>query len=160
MAGGPYYPRTAGSLKAASCDLVGHAGGAREAARLSGRVSESMIRQYTGETDTELHIYMPVDIAHRLEVASGAYDVTRWLAQASGHALIALDREKARGESYPAFLAKAAREAGELFGCVGDALASGHVDARERAEIRREASELMTVLSGLIARIDAENRRD
>jgi hypothetical protein len=159
MAGGPYYQRTAGSLKAATSDLIEACGGAHEAALISGRVGYSMVNQYRGQSENELHVHVPVDIVERWERSCAAPIVTRWLAHAQGHALISLDRTRAANESYPAFTAKIGREAGELFAAVGDALSSGHVDARERAAIRKEASELMTVLSGLIAAIDAEDRR-
>jgi hypothetical protein len=160
MAGGPYYPRQPGSLKQATRELVTLLGGQLEAARLSARVSDSRVGDYASETGNHLTTsYVPVDIVERWERAARAPIVTRWLAHAQGHALIALSRASGH-ESYAGYLAKIGREAGEVVGSIADAMANGAVDAKERAEIRRELAELMTQCSAMMASLDAEARRD
>lgn len=120
------------ALKTATKLLI-HAVGGLEAAASACRVSVSVLSEYQSRNHPER--MMPVDVALQLEAVAGEAVVTGAMARLQG---LSLGRP-AEGE-VPAIgraVALVARQAGAAAATFLDAHSDGHLDAGERAELRR-----------------------
>lgn len=97
--------------------------------------------------------HIPADAIIALEAALGEPAITAVLAQAAGHRLVPATARGA-GE-LAAALAKVGQRSGEVFACAAAALADGHIDDRERAELVRQLAEL-ELAAGQAAAVLAE----
>jgi regulatory protein CII len=145
-------PRAPGSLKEAQAQLVVAIGGQTRAAELC-RVSRSQVARYTDDSDESIAVHMPADVIACLEQHAAEPIVTRYLASLTGHALLTLADDATRA-TYPQLLSRIGKETGQMFGEAAAALADGRLAPKERGRVRREAVELMTAISALVADID------
>lgn len=139
-------------LKRATAQLVRAYGGQEAAAMLVGR-AQSRLSDWGSVNRPD---FMPIDAVAALEAVThgvaGHPHVTRALAMASGHALIKLPDAVPGEADVFGWLANLSKEAGEVMGELGTALADDRrVDRGEAARIRTQLHELQTLLAGMDA---------
>ena len=139
--------RTPASLKDAYSQLVDACGGDVRAANIAQR-SKSQIQRYTDEAEPDQH--MPAPVILSLEAACGEPFVTRFLALATNHVLLATESKK---DDAPLAqdLAAVGREMARLFEQVGAAMSDGRVEGGEAAQIEARAMDGVTALVSVIA---------
>ena len=118
----------------------------RAAATIAQR-SKSQVQRYTDEAEPDQH--MPVTVALALEAACHQPFVTRFMAMATGHVLLATQAKDDLPLSQD--LANVGRDMAKLFEEVGASVSDGKIDAAEAARIEARAMDGITALASVIA---------
>lgn len=147
-------------LKAATRMLIREAGGVELAAKVT-RVERAELSRYENPSTGR---FLPVDVLLDLESANGEPHVTRELARAQGHVLIALPRLEGTGE-WGRHLGAIAKDCGEAIAVVGEALSVGGTITAEEVKalnIRREVTEAierLVELEAALAQLEKKGAR-
>ena len=152
-----YKPRSPGTLKQATDQLIGNCGGSTALSQLDGcRVSKQTLFAYSdGDGDDARHKYMPVDVVLFCEQICRDPVLTRYLAAEQGHTLIPIVFD-CDVERLSPTTARAAQVASEVFATMATALASGVVtngDAGKAIVEIDEALKAFATLRGHLAAI-------
>jgi hypothetical protein len=149
MAKSTYKPRPPATLGSATEALINACGGPSAAADLPGcRVGRKQLFNYTDDEEDNADKWMPADIVRALERHAGDPILTRFLAAESGHALIPLMLD-VDIMALPPQVARAAKEAAEVFGAMAIDLADGTVTAREAGRTIEEIDDALKAFGAL-----------
>ena len=144
-----YKPRPAGSLKAATDQLVNAVGGQKRAAEFAGK-SRTVMARYTDDGDNDR--WMPVDVVRLLETIAGYPYVTAYMAIEAGFVLSATSGGSVSDggkHDLAGHLATAVKEFSDVSVASIEALADGQTSEFEARRIIKESKEAIDALAKL-----------
>ncbi len=143
------------AIKAATRQLIAHAGGAVAASAVT-RGGHQNIGRYGSAQPDDGERFMPVDVLADLESECGQPLLTRALAKLAGHILVPEPRVARSGTALGSITAKALKETSDVFVALGEGLGDGTICAADAARIETEIEEAIIKLLALRLQVQAE----
>lgn len=143
------------ALKAATRQLISHAGGAVAASAVT-RGGHQNIGRYGSVQVDDAERFMPADVVADLESECGQPVLTRALAKLAGHVLVPEPRVTRSGTALGTITAGALKETSDVFVAIGEGLGDGRLSGDDAARIEREIDDAIVKLLALRLQVQAE----
>ena len=143
------------ALKAATRQLISHAGGAVAASAVT-RGGHQNIGRYGSAQPDDGERFMPADVIADLESECGQPVLTRALAKMAGHVLVPEPRVTLSGTALGTVTAAALKETSEVFVSLADGLSDGVLSASDAARIEKDVDDAIVKLLALRLQVQAE----
>lgn len=143
------------AIKAATRQLIAHAGGAVAASAVT-RGGHQNIGRYGSAQPDDGERFMPADVVADLESECGQPVLTRALAKLAGHILVPEPRVARSGTALGSITGKALKETSDVFVALGEGLGDGAICAADAARIDAEIDEAIVKLLALRLQVQAE----
>ncbi|ODT50289.1 phage regulatory CII family protein [Devosia sp. 63-57] len=142
------------ALKAATRQLVTHAGGAVAASAVT-RGGHQNIGRYGSAQPDDGERFMPADVIADLESECGQPVLTRALAKLSGHLLVPEPSVVKSGTALGAITARALKETSDVFVALAEGWGDGRLCAADAARVEGEIEEAIIKLMALRFQVQA-----
>ncbi len=143
------------ALKAATRQLINHAGGPVAAASVT-RGGHQNIGRYGSAQPDDGERFMPADVIADLESECGQPVLSRALAKLSGHLLVPEPSVVHSGTALGSVTARALKETSDVFVALGEGLGDGRLSAADAARIEAEIEEAIIKLMALRFQVQAD----